>query len=367
MQVTSILTPLIQKEIPDLLSWIRYAPPPCKPEMISSLRWFLSMDKTWDDEEKKRIEAYIQNSSFAGINIIFISIGLSDEESVYLRDLPRDASCSLELGSKNGPNQQFFRSLEIICTLSGIQAEDSVILLETDAIPVKEYWLDSLNCLLSDCPSFVIAGSNYKGRSPLSDAIKDHLNGNAIYGVSHTEFNDFLSGWRNLLRCCTKLRHWIAYDVAIPWIKYYLPQLRDKISHEDKQLIETTISTYESLSVNLSDAIINSSGDYEVKNEFIDLSLCNDKVLVWHSRPLSKTISWSLTHNGLDTDTLSKKTLLNRRICALNRSGILAYFEVNDPSSFSPEITNYLLTTQSCLRDSSLKNLFLSCLTTFFD
>jgi hypothetical protein len=363
MKITSILTPLIRREIPELLKWIHNSPPPCSAEDQKGLNWYLSIDNHWNPGEINTIRKHARNSALASMNLQFISIGLSAKESVYLRDLPPDATCDLEYGSKNGPNKQFFRSIEFIIDNSLVAAGDCTILLETDAIPLKPNWIQGLNSLLRDLPSFWIAGARYQGASPLEDAIKDHFNGNAVYGIGDPQFKDFVARWQAVLGICTQLRHWIAYDVAIPWIEYYLQSFKAQIPENQSSLIKRTVLDARSMSKDLSHAIVNSSGHYEVVNDHIDLSLYTSDVLIWHSRPLAKTIPWSLSPKGIDIEALKKEAWANRRIDAMRQSGILAYLEISDPDSFSPTIVDYAIETGIHFRDIAAQALYSTCLT----
>jgi len=89
----------------------------------------------------------------------------------------------------HGPNQQFVNSMETI--LGGEFGHyDAVFVMESDVVPVRQYWLDSL---LEDAERhpFMILGSKYDGdswdefRSSLPISLQHHINGNAVYNATH--------------------------------------------------------------------------------------------------------------------------------------------------------------------------------------
>lgn len=360
MRVTSILTPLVRREIPGLLNWIRYCPPPCPPDRINSITWYLSIDKSWTASDIALISRHVENSAYSFIDLKFISIGLSNEESVYLRNLPRKDSCDLEYGSKSGPNLQFFKSIEAISKYVTEGSGEAVILLETDAIPIRPYWLEILNTAISSRPRFWIAGGKYQGVSQLSPAIVNHMNGNAIYGVGAIGFGDFLLVWKDLVRYAVTRQHWIAYDIALSVLKYKhdnnIAVLEDDMSR--------ILSKATTLTIDISELILNISGQHENSLDFIDHSLLSEKTLICHSRPLARRIAWCLNPaTGLKMQALSQVNHLNQRLACLSING-MAYMNFDHPQSFSAAIGSYILNSRSFLRNDDLKKLVLACLST---
>jgi len=97
----------------------------------------------------------------------------------------------------HGPNQQFINSM--VSILDGVHGDyDAVLVMESDVVPVKKYWLDSL---LEEAESdpFMILGSKYVGdswdefRSSLPLSLQHHINGNALYNVKHSLFKNLLT------------------------------------------------------------------------------------------------------------------------------------------------------------------------------
>lgn len=90
----------------------------------------------------------------------------------------------------NGPNKQFYSSMKQIMKNQDEQY-DAVLLLEHDCIPIKQFWLDTFLTEAETKGSFAILGSKYDGdswstfRSSLPLALQHHINGNAMYNLTH--------------------------------------------------------------------------------------------------------------------------------------------------------------------------------------
>lgn len=81
------------------------------------------------------------------------------------------------LGLSAGPNALFFGAVNFMKKLP----HDYFLILETDVLPLKKYWLDGL-VSFSKSNSFLIAGSTYKGLNLYCAETKwEHINGVAIY------------------------------------------------------------------------------------------------------------------------------------------------------------------------------------------
>lgn len=90
-------------------------------------------------------------------------------------------------GYKSGPNNQFFGAMA--------QAQDdghTVFQMETDCVPLRAGWLSALQDLVADHDPFWVLGSRYLGVETLSPDFANHINGNAIYAVGDTGFQEFL-------------------------------------------------------------------------------------------------------------------------------------------------------------------------------
>jgi hypothetical protein len=360
MQVDSILTPLIAVEIPDLLRWIHYTPSPFtdKSKGSKKVTWFLSLDGKWDCRQMEAIAKHAHNSNLRDFSIQFLSCNIDPSESVYLRSLPRSASCGLRYGSKSGPNRQFFESLRLIRE-SLAQKFSAVQLLETDAVPIREGWIDLINGYIGNLPDFWVAGARYQGKSRISPAIASHFNGNAIYGIGCSGFDAFMQGWDATLRRCVAQAHWIAYDICLEWLTNH-PQIHKSNLPEE---IRWTIKEYKSMFIDISHVILNISGAEENQNG----DMCLDKIsgdhVIVHSRPLLDNIEWGLAGSSIDLERLSFQHPLNRRIAALERSP-LSYFSLADPSSFSERFANSIMEGCEVLEDQLAVNIYKGCLAT---
>ena len=358
MQIKGILTPIIRKEMPDLLRWIRYCPPPISLEKIGGITWYLSIDSRWHNSETKLITRHVLNSNLSGIALDFISLDMPARESVYFRSLPPTAECDLPYGSKSGPNLQFFMSIKYLCNKIQAANKGAVVLLETDAIPVKNYWIMMLDSVIAKLPEFWLAGSRYKGKSILSPAIQGHINGNAIYGIGASGFLEFLETWERVLLHCVKKRHWIAYDVALDWFSYYSSCLNLTIVQDDLDILRQYLGRVQ----DVSDAIINVSGEHEAAcQSFDDYHLLTPEAVVIHSRPLSKIIDWCNGDKGLNIAALQAKHPLCKRQAALG-SSFLSYLNVDDPATFCYDLLDYYLANRRFTEQQDVITLAKACL-----
>jgi len=98
----------------------------------------------------------------------------------------------------NGPNEQFRKTLREIMTMTRSDQQgrevaeyEIVYNMEADARPNKWGWLDSIQKEIKEEAPFAILGSKYKGHSwdsykdDLPLALKEHINGNAAYNLTH--------------------------------------------------------------------------------------------------------------------------------------------------------------------------------------
>ena len=360
MQIFHVLTPLISREIPDLLRFIRYCPTPLDTTFQNKITWHLSIDGRWTDSQARLITQHVLNSAYSGVRLNFISCELSSEESVYLRNFK--GKCELPDGSKSGPNMQIFRSLKAIIGDSNLSKDDALILLETDAIPLKCNWVSEINFELTKIqPSFWIAGAKYKGKSFLSSKFNQHFNGNAIYGVGAPGFIEFLNSWEHVLKMCIPNANWLAYDIAIEWARSSLFELESGLSNDQILFIESLLQITEGMLVDISNLIRNVSGLYETSNDFVDFDAISDSVIICHSRPLSKIISWVFKNDSLNRELLHFQSPLSRRVEAL-KAGIPQYLNFHDSQTFSSSIVNYIVQKQLYTKLHSQKQLYRACL-----
>lgn len=102
---------------------------------------------------------------------------------LYL-DLENPIDFIPDAGSTSGPNKLFFKSIFFL--LHHFHQYKYFLLLETDVVITKDFWLDEVLSFTKN-QNFLIAGSKYKGVNNFHKTLKykNHLNGVAIYKNSH--------------------------------------------------------------------------------------------------------------------------------------------------------------------------------------
>lgn len=221
-QINTILIPLIRREIPALLDALENMP---RPRPLPT-RIVLSIDDAWTEVEQQTIKAiFLANIRISADSILdFLSCEIPPAESVYHRKaIPDFDPVRLPFGLKSGPNMQFFRSIRSIIASAKSTA---VLLLETDAIPLHEHWLESLEQEVAELDQYHVAGARYSGITELPETIADHVNGNAVYNTSGSGFVEFLQVWEEILRLCIPKDPSLAYDVVLDWAMFYKNGLR---------------------------------------------------------------------------------------------------------------------------------------------
>lgn len=357
MEVNSLLTPLIRAEISDLLRWIAFSPYPFLGNKINkSFVWHLTIDEEWDDSEIDDINRFMKNSELNVIQTVFHSLRLDPRESVYMRRLKRTEACELPYGSKSGPNKQFFDSIKRVLAYSSYSLQDSLLLLEVDAIPIRKGWLSLLNKALENKPDFLIAGSRYQGESKLSPRINKHFNGNAIYGIGHLSFEEFLKDWESLLKKAISEAHWIAYDICIEWIANSTNPAHLRI----KQDYSSVLTNYTEGSVDMSEYIANVSGAHETSNDVFPIEAIKPSHLIIHSKPLCRRLEYLIARKSLKEADLSYKHPLNIKFHAL-ANGSYEYFSSPHPNKFSGGIGKVLLDNHLHLKDPLISSMVRSC------
>ena len=98
---------------------------------------------------------------------------------------------------------------------------------------------------------------------------------------------------------------------------------------------------------------------YETQN-FVDFD-ASDSVIICHSRPLSKIISWVFKNDSLNRELLHFQSPLSRRVEAL-KAGIPQYLNFHDSQTFSSSIVNYIVQKQLYTKLHSQKQLYRACL-----
>lgn len=260
MKLDHVIVPLIKSEITCLRTWLRYVPR----SGMENGRIYFSIDQRWSARGKQQVAESFSRSALCseGWKFEFVECEMSEDESFYIKD--SHAEVDLEkypYGQKSGPNMQFFRNLRKLRALA--PNLESVLLLEVDAFPLVPGWLQSLNQRVQSLPSDVlIAGARYLGQSKLSDAIKTHLNGNAIYFLGQPDFDRFLINWESLLLDGVKITKFLAYDIAIPWFTGYR-ETNGRVRRLQSEETEYLARCYEARVRDLSDYLINYGGAAE--------------------------------------------------------------------------------------------------------
>ena len=358
MEIKSILTPIIRREIPDLLRWISFCPAPFREQRdTKGIEWHISIDDEWKEEEMEEILSYAQHSHLRSFAIKFHSLQIIAKESVYLRNIPRTSSVDLPYGSKSGPNKQFFESIKRIVNDGKQSKENALILLEVDAIPIRMGWLTGLDEAIRNKGTFLIAGSRYQGKSKISSRINKHLNGNAIYGIGCADFEDFIQGWDSLLRSVVKICHWIAYDICFEWVINSNEIHAREIAINHSKVIEL----YKKTSIDISGFIANISGADEVSNDNIPTEAINEQIMVVHSKPFSKKTDYLLAGVTLDLSMLKWQNPLNLKLKAL-KQGPYAYFSSPNASKLSIETAVKLIKSEIFIKDRLVCSIVKSCI-----
>ena len=92
-----------------------------------------------------------------------------------------------------GPNTVFKSIMDAMYTGSYMNMYDSFFLMEMDAVPIKNYWLDQFEMEAHEMPgqNMAVRGSQYLGdkwdlfKQMMPDYLVEHINGNAIYNLKH--------------------------------------------------------------------------------------------------------------------------------------------------------------------------------------
>lgn len=96
----------------------------------------------------------------------------------------------------NGPNRQFEKGLRACqFPMFSTHGYQLAYLMEPDSVPLWRFWLDKLLNEIEERRPFAVLGSKYRGDKwydfikELEIPLLNHINGNAIYNVSHVLMN----------------------------------------------------------------------------------------------------------------------------------------------------------------------------------
>ena len=340
MKLTNILVPLIKEEFHLLINWIHNCPSLClDKEKEKELNLHLSLDKNWNDYDKNILSNHIQKSNLKNLNIFFISVGMSDSESVYLRSKPikgnDKAFNELEYGYKNGPNKQFFHSIEKIIDKIKPTESDSVILLEVDTLIIKNNWIDHVNHELEKLDSFWIAGSKPISYFKLDKSLEDHLNGNSIYGIGDLNFNKFLETWKEIHLYISKSHKRLAYDCIL---SFFLNSKDESLNEKYKFLIDQYPKKLLNINfiLNLVEPTINVK--FLQKTESI-----GENTIIIHSKTLTVFAEGlSITDETDFNKYLKLKHPINKRFHLIDKNPI-SYFIEDEESTFDSEVADKII------------------------
>lgn len=211
-----IVTPFINKEIPNLYNYLKKIldiskPLWCKPDF---LLFFHQYEFSLDHEVKNTLNDLLNDMINLGIidngGIRYANLG--DQDDIYIRNV-----------NHSGPNNFFFKIIE------SVKKEEytKMTIIETDCEILREDWLKNLYSEVSQMKikDWIIGSPLYfvdtsKMNTLTSLLIKYHLNGNATYNFIHPFFNDTLEKIKNKMIKDQKNGILISYDIA--FLKYFI-------------------------------------------------------------------------------------------------------------------------------------------------
>ena len=151
-------------------------------------------------------KAYRDNDLYRFFDALrFECLDLTGDADVYQNDYSEPAAPQ---GYKAGPNNQFFQTLRRVRSLGRY-----ILYMEPDCVPIRADWLGQLIDQLEHTHAWII-GSVYRGRGALDRRIMRHLNGNAVYAVGDSGFQDFLCDLERRLSDLVAYDPRVAYDMA---------------------------------------------------------------------------------------------------------------------------------------------------------
>ena len=173
---------------------------PCrKTKNIGLILYFSgSFAKNPDIEIRVKDLKYRLNSEKSPWGKCFQKVEIFDADIPRSQDIYNESAYGIDLNWVLGPNLQFNRLLNDVNT-GRFGDFDLLYLMEPDSVPLKPYWLDAIIDEIRDEAPFAILGSEYLGDkwSDFSDvmpfSLLHHINGNAIYNISHSKMQNLLS------------------------------------------------------------------------------------------------------------------------------------------------------------------------------
>lgn len=344
----SILIPMINSEIPQLKTWLRY----CPSSGVRKGCIFLSIDTSWSENLKEEITRTFTRSALydEDWDLKFVNCNMNPNESFYIKDSAAEINLDLyPYGQKSGPNMQFFRSLMALRDFT--KEYPRVLLMEVDAFPIADGWAKKLNekvpCITKD---ILIAGARYAGASVLSPQIQSHLNGNSIYFIGQNDFYRFLECWEKLLLSGNRIVPFLAYDIVISWyVNYKQTNIKVKsLENDNARFIE---DCYRHRFLDLSKYLINYGGPVEADNSFVlDAQKFIDQhpnAIIVHGKCFNESI-YKLRAMVTNSSRKCQINILNDMILNGNYDGALL---LGEPDM---NITRAMIARIGCLSDKQV-------------
>lgn len=185
----AVYIPLIERELVDLeflaLAW-RLCPP-----FLSNVKNDCDLIISFDAEVSEVCRSYVRDvllpkfRSCGFDQVKIISANLSPEEAIYIRGSDDYDGEVPRLGLKSGPNLHFLFNQNYVKQCG----YDLAFQCEADVVPLCSGWLEKI---FSEAGDFLICGPVYRGPSRLGGRVLRHINGNALYNLSHILYEDYL-------------------------------------------------------------------------------------------------------------------------------------------------------------------------------
>lgn len=284
MLVNTVVIPVIRDEFGALEEWIKDCPDPGM-----NVNIFLSIDNIWLESEKRLFLEVQKQSNLKSCSFGYIDCEIPASQSFYEKDKSVKSfdTTAYPFGKKSGPNIQFFTTLKKLASRQGNLS--GVLLLETDAHPIKRHWVLELAQRVQWLGEDVYVAGSKPVVASTSGLVKQHLNGNAIYHVGKSDFFAFLAFWEKLLVESVKFTPDLAYDVVLEWSYHAAKVVRDLVEISSMWRSEEARNYRKGL-VDISDYISNISGVgcLEEAERYLDsCSKNNPQLIILHGRYLN--------------------------------------------------------------------------------
>ncbi|CAE7037267.1 unnamed protein product [Symbiodinium natans] len=153
-------------------------------------------------------------------DIKYMSAGLNPEQDVYDSN-----GYTTNKHWVSGPNHVFKSIMDAMFTGAYMDMYDSFFLMEMDAVPIKDYWLDQFEKEAHEVAdgNIAIRGSQYLGdkwdlfKHMMPKYLVDHINGNAIYNLKHS-WTQYLYNTFTSSDMASSMMEDHAFDVAFAMI-----------------------------------------------------------------------------------------------------------------------------------------------------